>query len=291
VPMMVSFAAAQDWDGVWLYTYSHSENQWYRENMNSYFDIDTNPAKWGFMRAGAAIFRDAGIAPFNNIVVHPLADSADVLMLLAKLHLKYDGDIFAEFTEQEAIRGMNLFGAKIASAIGEKGDLRDVPGPGARLEWSFERGKGLYYMRGGCATVYTVQAEKFEKATDGKISIVKPRFAAVTVTSLDGKSLTSLDESKKILVTACGRCENVGMKFSEDRRTVGRDWGGPPVQIEAVEGSLVLPKGRWICQALGPDGMPTIDVPISSQNGRSVLKMSPQYKTMWYLLTVAAKGE
>ena len=72
VPMIASFAAAQDWDGVWLYTYSHSSDGWYRENLNSYFDIDTNPAKWGFMRAGAAIFRDAagpsdtGIAQLNE---------------------------------------------------------------------------------------------------------------------------------------------------------------------------------------------------------------------------------
>ncbi|MCX5636566.1 MAG: hypothetical protein NTX52_02585, partial [Planctomycetota bacterium] len=92
-------------------------------------------------------------------------------------------------------------------------------------------------------------------------------------------------KSKKILVAACGRCENVGMKFSEDRRTVGRNWGGPPVQIEAVEGSLVLPGGRWICQPLGPDGRPTLEVPVSYKDGQGVLHLSPQYKTMWYLLT------
>jgi len=51
VPLMASFAAAQDWDGIWLYTYSHSSDEWNREHLNSYFDIDTNPAKWGFMRA------------------------------------------------------------------------------------------------------------------------------------------------------------------------------------------------------------------------------------------------
>ncbi|MHC4329249.1 MAG: carbohydrate binding domain-containing protein [Planctomycetota bacterium] len=34
VPMIASFAAAQDWDGVWLYTYSHSSDDWYRENLH-----------------------------------------------------------------------------------------------------------------------------------------------------------------------------------------------------------------------------------------------------------------
>jgi hypothetical protein len=64
--MMASFAAAQDWDGIWFYTYSHSSDDWDRENMSSYFDIDTTPAKWGFMRAGAAIFREAVVTPVEG---------------------------------------------------------------------------------------------------------------------------------------------------------------------------------------------------------------------------------
>ena len=35
VPLIASFAAAQDWDGIWLYTYSHSSDQWNREYMYS----------------------------------------------------------------------------------------------------------------------------------------------------------------------------------------------------------------------------------------------------------------
>jgi hypothetical protein len=71
------------------------------------------------------------------------------------------------------------------------------------------------------------------------------------------------------------------MKFSRNRQTVGRNWGGPPVQIEAVTGTVDLPPGQWKCEALGPDGMPKREVSVS--NG--VLKLSPEYETMWYLLT------
>jgi hypothetical protein len=81
------------------------------------------------------------------------------------------------------------------------------------------------------------------------------------------------------------------MKFSEDRRTVGRDWGGPPVQIEAVEGTVVLPEGQWKCEALGPDGTPKYEVPIAYREDRGVLKRSPQYKTMWYFLKQSSKQE
>ncbi len=80
------------------------------------------------------------------------------------------------------------------------------------------------------------------------------------------------------------------MKFSEDRRTVGRNWGGPPVQIEAVEGTLTL-DGRWTCQALGPDGLPKQGLVVFQEGGQSLITLSSQYETMWYLLTRRTKPD
>lgn len=315
VPMIASFAAAQNWDGVWLYTYSHGSDDWYRENMNSYFDIDTNPAKWGFMRAGAAIFRDAGItspnsgiAQLNEFSCVSLTKTIDIVTDLAKLHLEYDRNMFALLTEQAKITWQDLLKKQIVSAIagyGGQGGIEETSKLGSRfakrlqngvpLDWSVENGKGLYSASSQGAWIYTGHAERFEKATKGRLSVTKPEFVAATVTPLDKEVL---NKSRKILVTACGRCENTGMKFSEDRRTVGRNWGGPPVQIEAVEGTLSLTGNwgshfakecemgsLWKCQALAPDGTPKHDVPISYKNNRSILKMEPKYKTMWYLLT------
>jgi len=288
VPMIASFAAAQDWDGIWLYTYSHSGDQWYREILSSYFDVDTNPAKWGFMRAGAAIFRDGGIPPLNQFVFPSLSDFPDVLTSLANCHIKYNGDIFSALTKRTRMNWNNILNVEFGAALSKDFILHGEVPHLVQLKWSVENGKGFYCARGRCAMVYTGHAERFEKTADGQVSIVKPDFVALTVTALDGEPSVSLEKSKKILVTACGRCENVGMKFSEDRRTVGRNWGGPPVQIEAVEGSMVLPEGRWICRAIGPDGLPTVEVPVSYRDGQGVLRLSPQYKTIWYLLTRAA---
>ena len=75
------------------------------------------------------------------------------------------------------------------------------------------------------------------------------------------------------------------MKFSDDRRTVGREWGTAPVMIEAVSGSVKLPDGNWTCQALGPDMMPTHRVELEHGSDGATLQMSAQHKTMWYLLT------
>jgi hypothetical protein len=114
-------------------------------------------------------------------------------------------------------------------------------------------------------------------------------FTAITETALDGQPL---EKSKAILVTACGRCENTGMQFSADRRSVGRNWGKAPVGIEPVELTLVLPSGAWKCVALAPDGTARSEVSLSrNENGQPVLKLSGEYKTLWYLLTPAEKKD
>jgi len=293
VPMIASFAAAQDWDGVWLYTYSHSSDGWYRENMNSYFDIDTNPAKWGFMRAGAAIFRDAGItspnsgiAQLNEFSCVSLTKTTDIVTDLAKLHLKYDRNMFALLTEQAKIDWQDLLKKQIVSAIAGYGGQGGVDET-SKLNWSVENDKGLYSARSQGAQVSTGHAERFKKKTNNELSLNKPEFAAVTVTPLDKGPI---NQSRKILVTACGRCENTGMKFSEDRRTVGQNWGGPPVRIEAVEGILAL-DGRWTCQALGPDGTPKHALIVFQKGDQTLIRLSPQYETMWYLLTRRTKSD
>ena len=279
VPMMASFAAAQDWDGIWFYTYSHSSDDWYRENLSSYFDIDTNPAKWGFMRAGAAIFRDNGIGHVDRFEFFGLREpSEDLLASLEQSHHKYNGNLAEMLAGEGDIswKDMLEMGVNLTfESQREDKRMQSRFGP-VIIDWSIEDGRGLYVVLSG-AGVLAGHTSRFGEVTDD-IRIDNPSYAVITITYLDGMPLLS---GTKILITACGRCENTGMKFSEDRRTVGRNWGDPPVRIETVTGTIALPAGQWKCEALAPDGMPKREVPISDE----VLKLSSEYGTMWYLLT------
>jgi hypothetical protein len=282
VPLIASFAAAQDWDGIWLYTYSHGTDEWDREHMNSYFDIDTNPAKWGFMRAGTVIFRHGGIQPLSGISSIPLTSSGEMLSSLADLHIRHDRDMFDVLAERAQITRYEMLKKQFVSAFAGESVSKDPDSSDPVLDWFVERGHGFYAVWGSSAWAFAGHANRYESSTEEKISVTSPSYVAMTVTALDD---ATVDESRKILITACGRCENTGMIFSEDRRTCGRDWGGSPVQIEAVEAVLVLPDGNWKCQALGPDGISSGNVPASDRSGKGLLRLSPQYKTMWYLLT------
>ena len=275
VPMAASFAAAQDWDAIWLYTYSHSSDDWYRENMNSYFDIDTNPAKWGFMRAGAAIFRDGLVQPLEGSMIAPLNQSSDLVRQLAQLHIKNDRDMLDVVSDASGATRQSILSNRLFVDFRYPPDIGYKAPSRTSLKWSVENSRGLYYVGSG-AGVLVGDTARFERC-----QIDDPAFAVITATPLDG---LPWPQSSKILITACGRCENVGMEFSKDRRTVGRQWGHGPAQIETVTGTVEIARGNWTAQALGPDGLAKADVPIRSEGDRNFMEMSPKYKTMWYLL-------
>ncbi len=292
VPMVASFAAAQNWDGVWLFDYSGSTSAWDRPTMSGFFDIDTNPAKWGFVRAGAAVFR-SGWGTVNTVsdVTRPSPNrQGQDVTALAQLHVKYGSNLLRMLTDTSGTTYKDVLSTHILGwRLNESGCTpRSAPiNPPSRLQWSVDtKGRGLYQASGplgtadrtsaGQAQVYTGHAPRFAEATEGKLRITSPAFVALM--------MTPLGASKTLLITACGRCENVGMQFTPDRQTVGRNWGQAPVQIEAVRGTLVVPDGQWTCHALAPEGSPKQQVPLAYENGRGTLTLSPEYGTMWYLL-------
>lgn len=287
VPMIASFAAAQNWDGVWLYTYSHTGDTWTREVMNSYFDIDTNPAKWGFVPAGALIFRERLLLPQNFKMTLALTNpQGSALDQLASLHSKYNSNLFSA----TALSYKDIVKHEIAWVMGQSektitqkqqsttGNFPHV----TNLNWE----PGRYFINNGFCLISAGHRDK--PAALDWIKITSPDRSTITVTALDGKQMQT--SSSRLLITACGRCENTGMEFSDDRRTVGLKWGQAPVQIEAVEGTLDLSKcfqgsdnknAVWTCYALNPDGTKKAEVPIQD----NVFELSPKYGTMWYLIT------
>ena len=285
VPMLASFAAAQDWDGIWLFTYANGGGDWTDQRLRGFFDMQMNPAKWGFVRAGAAMFRDGGIDPLTAGICPSLGPLPDT----ARLHRTFDRDMakmLGSFLGNK-LDWSYMTRRQVAWHFGGMriGKLTPVEGKGSITWAQSNRTGGQYVAAGPGARAFVGQAGRMSKVTKGELTLESPKFAVVTMTALDRKPL---GDSRSVLVAACGRCENVGMVFAKDRQTVGLNWGRPPVQIEPVAALLRLPPGRWRCQALGPDGRPGADVELEKQADKSVLPLSPRHKTMWYLLTPVA---
>jgi len=289
VPLLAAYAAAQDWDGVWLFAYSHRNDDVDPEAFMGFFDLDANPAKWGFVQAGAAIFRQAAIPPHRKAFSVAIGGAEDVLGQLAALHLKHGSNMLAVANSVMKTTGDDLLKVRLELELeGHSGVVDSQAQQEPRVAWKTDdKGRGTFSAAGPGAAVLVSHAAGDGAASAEGLAFSKPAFAAVTMTALDGQPL---ENSAAILIAACGRCENTGMEFSADRRTVGRNWGKAPVRIEAVEGSVALPPGEWKCRALAPDGTPLAEVPLAKGDGGTVaLKLAPDHKTLWYLVTPAGK--
>ncbi len=181
-------------------------------------------------RPGALIFRDGGIPPFRDCRVQGLGgDGPDPLGQLVRLHLKFRSNMLAAANSVGRIGLQELLTERMAVTL--KGvsttTAREGGSPGPEMEWTVGAdGKGLFRVVGQAIWVFVGTRINHE----GK------GFAAMTETPLDGRPF---GKSKAVLITACGRCENTGMQFSADRRTVGRNWGKAPVLIEALESKFL----------------------------------------------------
>jgi len=280
VPMLASFAAAQDWDGIWLFTYSHSE-QVDREMLSSYFDIDQNPAKWGFMRAGTAMFDRGAVPSLAETQQVALAEAqAKMLDGLVALHRAHDRNLFTVAADRAGLSWKDLLKRQLAVVLA--GETKTVSRGRAGMpliSWDAADGRGTWVVEATGARVLIGHGG----CRGAGIDLRRPEFAAVTVTALDGRPLA---EARSVLVAACGRAENTGMVFVKDRQTVGRNWGEPPVRIEPVEGTVDLPKGTWTCHALKPDGTRCAEVRVETAGSGTTprLPLDPKHATMWYLL-------
>jgi hypothetical protein len=281
VPMVAAFAAAQDWDGVWLFSYSHQAGDAGRDRINGFFDVDANPAKWGFVRAGAAMFREQLMGSLVDARIVPLSKAAGRLGDLAALQERYGHDLFRAVSEPEKMGWETLLKTRLTvSLTGARliagGATAPEEGIETRMRWTVGQ---AFSAQGPGAWVWVGHAGK--AGGTSAVSLQSPSFAALTLTALDGLPLA---QSSRILLTACGRCENAGMKFSADRRTVGRNWGSAPVGIQAVDAEVKLPPvtpGRWLCRVLGPDGQPTAEGEFDPEKP---FELSSGNRTMWYLL-------
>jgi hypothetical protein len=278
VPLIASFAAAQNLAGVWLFAYSSRTDGEPQESFADWFDIEGNPAKWGFVPAGAALFRNAAMGALPHAALPALAPARLPQAALAGLHRRHDQQLFGALDEVVGFAWPMLLQWRLRPGWTDAPAAAAVAA-GADLRWTQAGfGTGAFSAAGPGAQVWIGRAGQASGAA-GRITVEAPEFAAVTLTALDGLPLA---ESRKLLVTACGRCENSGMAFNAERSSVGRDWGEAPVLIEPVAGRVALPPGAWACEALAADGTPHATVPLEDDGS---LELAPRHATMWYLLT------
>ena len=242
VPMIASYAAAQDWDGVFLFAYSHS-SEFDKPIMKDFFNVEGNPLKMPLVPMGARLFLGSGVGSFSGEMMTAVvpdsasgaqAVSADIKSLQLRSVTKY--------TNEDAVDGA--------------GEMSPT------LLWT---SKGVS-SNSGRYTVVDAHASLFVGFAAGALPIdlgmmsirsMDTPFATLILTASDGHQ--KLKDANRLLLTTVARAENADMGWNATRNSVGSHWGERPELIERVVATVQL-SGHWSqAHALDPTGMPTAD--------------------------------
>ena len=256
IPEIATFAAMQDWDGVFLFAYSHDAN-YDKGKIASFFDLEGNPTKMLQMPMGARIFLGEAVPAATGRLIATISPEqalagvggTDMAAFLRSLN---DGPLMNGLGCRVAIK----FGATASTAAGPP---QSPTGP----EWTTGGRPGTGWLsvdRPGAMIQVGFHGER----------LASP-FAAVMIVPADpSKPIASAD---RLLVTAVARARNTDMGWNAARTSVGNRWGHAPVQIEVVHADVTLP-GRWShAYALDPAGKTTTVDVAEPGDGQTVLHL------------------
>jgi hypothetical protein len=298
IPILASYAAFQDWDGIYFYTFEPKVGADARPFVDDFFDITVDPVKMTQMAVGALLFTRSDVKPAQEIVARSYSrEQMNESLRLPEAERPY-------FTPGFPLAVPLRHGSRIRALDAEPtGKFADQGGPPyisdtGELTWSVRdapdtRDLGPKKTGQGVVTINTPRTQALigfvrdnEKTTRNLAAEVKNDFCAITLSSLTSEPI---QRASRMLLTACSRWQNTGTKWN-DRHTLWTEWGTGPTLIEPVTGWLVLRElGGAVAVKLTPlDGAARpIGQPINGrrlEDGWEIPLGSPA--TNWYLIEI-----
>lgn len=281
-PVLASFAAFQDWDGIYVFAWSSSREGYDRPLLKSFFDVHNNPGHVAFMPIAALMFRMAGVAAGGDPLVATIP-TGDLARRVAK-----DGRGFARAKRMSAAALVRPTGFRLST---ETGPVR-LPDFTVRERTRVSNTNQLVWDTTDPKTAaLTINAPAVRAAIgyiggreialgDAVIKVTRAanNWAAVAVGALDGKPLSG---SSRVLIVVVGRIENSNMQWNGDRTSVGRQWGGAPIVCEGIEATIRLPV-RLDVHALDETGKPKQKLDTAPVDGGTEFRIVPDRRTLWF---------
>ena len=293
-PMLNSFAAFQDFDGIYHFTFDAPYDG---GRVDNFFSSAGHPLKQVFVPAGAVLFRMAAVQPGKH-EVHLDLPAASVLENLVKygdklrLHGSNMKFIWKDAGASSALAILHPMSVNVKATEFKLSEPVNVTtGP-----WESETGEIIWDNRDSINAVYKINAPSAKAAIGyiggksvelGNVTIAMDttrfNWATITVTALDGNPL---EKSKRILLVAAGRVENTDWKWDQAKTTLGREWGKSPTRAEGIPAKLIFRNmDKFNLYPLDPAGNRGTAIPVKTSGVEQSFGIGSQYKTLWYILT------
>jgi len=240
IPIIASYAAFQDWDGVFIYSMEPKLNGKWQGMIGDYFDIAEDPVKIAELPLGALIFLRHDVQAAKQTVARSysraeIAESA-----------RAPADSKPYFTPGFPLSLPLVHGSRIRCLDCEPmGKLKAPPGGDlisdtGELRWHAAGEHTGFVMvqtpKTEAVTGFTAAARRYDGATAHLRTDIANDFATVGLSALDDKPLSLSD---RMMLVAAGTARNSGAEW-DTRHAMMSKWGTAPTLIEPVTGWILL---------------------------------------------------
>lgn len=283
LPLAAAYAALQDWDGIFVYSYGAHTANWDPGFIENFFDSHANPVKMSSLIAAAALLRRSDVAAAPP-VMHP-APSGDAWLAALRTTPRIPGaESFG------AARNQTLLGRVDISTPAGMSPALPVTSVTGELAWGLpgvDDGRTVSIDTARSKALIGARLAKMSDLHGVGLQLTRARndWGVLMATVIEGRDFSS---PGKILITALGQEENSGQRWIDDKKiSLGRNFGSGPVLVEGLGAriSLPLPVARVHAWALDERGMRREAVPITGAE-QATLEIGERYHALWYEVEV-----
>jgi Carbohydrate binding domain/Cellulase (glycosyl hydrolase family 5) len=283
MPLLATYAALQDWDGLFLFAYSHSNQYEEKDRAVSFFDIEGNPQKMGLAPLASRLFLSGQLHPLSaqRVIVPERQQMLDTASA-------YFYNQWAYLRDTQNVTWQDTLHQRISLSFNGELLVPQTPGPASDPAAWTSQGEGSYTGRFVLADPAAAAFVGFAKGplpiNAGALWIEKLDTPFATLMLIPADSGKTIDAADRLLLAAVARGGNTGMKWDAARHSVNDQWGAAPPLIEVVGATLSIAGPRPLTTfALTPEGTRGAKLPSSFKHGRTVIELGSE-KTIWYEL-------
>lgn len=293
--LLAAQAALQDWDGVFLFAYAHSD-RWDSRRMDGFFDIGQHPVKMANMLPAALMLRAGHVAPARQLITRDLEAERELDIIL------HHGRAWKQVAlDHLGVNPATALLHRTAIRVKSSADSSDEPlmksddaailtADTGQVTWDLRRkGKGVVLidtpLSKGVVGFTAGRSFKLGDVTIAPGESVQD-WSTICLNLVEGDSFS---KPGRAILVATGWTQNTGMRWKDaELSSVGRQWGGPPSLIEAVRArvSVPVPPERlevWSLDERGQRSRKLVAQP--TPHGGSVLDIGAE-STLWYELVI-----
>lgn len=299
--MLAAYGALQDWDGLFLYTWSHSDKNTKAGRIPHFFDIGQHPTIMANVPVAALLFRRADVAAARELVTAALPPEREIEAVARNGHA---WDLL------DAGRlGVDRMASLVhRTALDVRGSAPAIPNPpaapspksGAATEWLADTGELAWRLPAkdrGLLEVKSPRTKFLLGHADGattdlghgvRVSVDPTRtgWCTVALTLLEGEAFDRAP--KRALLVATAYTENTGMGWKDAaKETVGTDWGRAPSLVEPVGATVAFAPAAGVATLVPLDERGRRSGPAVAAGADGRLVIGPAYRTLWYEISFA----